>query len=79
MPYPNEHSCRIKQPGEFQADSFRRIKNGKLNMIIGKLKNADKTTIQAYRYPVGEWNEDEARKHCTENDGNFESAKNSKS
>jgi len=74
MPYPNEHSCRIKDPGVFQPDSFRRMKTGILSIIIGRLKGESKTTTQAYRYPTADWTEDAARKHCQDNDGRFEPA-----
>ena len=75
MPYPNEHSCRIKSPDAFQSDSFRRMKTGILSIIIGKLKGESKTTTQAYRYPTADWTEDAARKHCRDSDGRFEPAK----
>jgi len=74
MPYENEHSCRIKDPGAFQPDSFRRMKTGILSIIIGRLKGESKTTTQAYRYPTADWSEDAARKHCQDNDGRFEPA-----
>jgi len=74
MPYPNEHSCRIKQPDLFQENSFKRIKSGKLSIIIGKLKGETTTTTQAFRYPVGTWTELQARTHCRENKGTFEAA-----
>lgn len=74
MPYPNEHSCRLKQPGEFQPDSFRRIKNKDLVMIIGRLKGKDTTTTQAYRYPKADWTEARAKAHCEDAGGSFEAA-----
>lgn len=75
-PYPNEHSCRIKSPADFQGDSFRRIQSGNLSMIIGKLKGEDKTTVQAFRYPIETWSEDKAHKHCVEQGGTFEPSSN---
>lgn len=74
MPYPNEHSCRIKSPGLFQKDSFKRIESGKLSIIIGRLKGKTTTTTQAFRYPVDAYTELAARKHCQENKGTFEAA-----
>jgi hypothetical protein len=71
MPYPNEHSCRLIPPDKFEQDSFRRINNGKLDIIIGKLKGESKTTAQAYRYKKEDWTEEEARKHCSDNNGAF--------
>jgi hypothetical protein len=74
MPYPNEHSCRLKDPGSFQKDSFRRIKRGKLSIIIGKLTGKTTTTAQAYRYPKTSWTEAEAKKQCADAGGIFEPA-----
>lgn len=83
-PFPNEHACRIREPGEFQKDSFRRISrkvDGKtLDIIIGKLKGKTTTTTQAFRYPKDEWSESEAKKHCDDHDGIlFEPATDTKS
>jgi len=81
IPYPQEHACRIREPGEFQKDSFRRISkksDGKtLNIIIGRLKGKTTTTTQSYRMSKDEWTESQARKFCTEHDGTFEAAKKS--
>ena len=74
MPYPNEHSCRIKNPALFQKDSFKRIKSGKLAIIIGRLKGKTTTTTQAFRYPIDSYTELAARTHCKENKGTFEAA-----
>lgn len=74
MPYPNEHSCRLREPGEFQEGSMRRIRNGILSIIIGKLKGATATTKQAFRYSKADWTEAQARKHCSDNGGKFEAA-----
>jgi len=72
-PYPNEHACRVREPGEFQKNSFRRISrkaDGKtLNIIIGRLKGKTTTTTQAFRYPKTEWTADQARQHCKRNNG----------
>jgi len=80
VPYPNEHSCRLRDPGDFQANSFRRMSmtqksTGKrISVIIGRLKGASKTTTQALRYPVGSWSEPEARADCKKNGGTFHPA-----
>jgi len=76
MPYPNEHACRIKSPGLFQPARFRRIKSGKLWIIIGRLKGQTTTTTQAFRYPKDLWTEKQAREHCKEQKGRFEPASN---
>lgn len=75
MPFPNEHACRIKPPGSFQKESFRRIKQGKLSIIIGRLLGKTTTSTQAFRYPKDDWTEDQARSHCGEQKGTFEAAK----
>lgn len=85
-PYPNEHACRIRDPGDFKAGSFRRITRGaetgagardgkQLSIIIGRLKGKTTTTAQAYRYDKDDWTVAQARSHCAENDGSFEAAK----
>ena len=74
MPYPHEHSCRLRDPGDFQEDSFRRIKQDSLSIIIGRPKGKDTTTAQAYRYPIEDWTEGRARAHCGEHEGSFEPA-----
>jgi HK97 family phage prohead protease len=72
-PFPNEHACRLVDPAKFESDSFRRISreaDGKpLDMILGRLKGEDTLTLQSYRYPKDDWQEAEARKHCTAHDG----------
>lgn len=75
MPYEQEHSCRLVNPDNFEKDSFRRIKQDKLSIIIGRLKGKTTTTTQAYRYPKDSWTEAEARAHCKEHKGSFEPAK----
>lgn len=74
MPYPNEHSCRIRNPGDFQKGSFRRMVKEKLAIIIGRLKGKKTTTTQAYRYPIKDWTKKEAREHCKEHKGEFHAA-----
>lgn len=74
MPFPNEHSCRLRSPDDFENDSFRRINQGKLSIIIGKLKGQSTTTTQAYRYPTDKWDKDDAKKHCEEHKGSFHEA-----
>jgi hypothetical protein len=75
MPYPNFHSCRIRQPGEFEKGSFRNIEKGGLQIIIGKLKGKTTTTTQAIRYPKSSWSESKARADCKDKGGTFEAAK----
>ena len=51
MPYQNEHSARVRDPGDFQSDSFRRknIARG-VDIIMGRLKGETTMTAQAYRF-----------------------------
>lgn len=78
MPYPNEHACRLRDPGEFQAGSFRsteREHEGKAYRVIsGKLKNDQAMTEQAYRYNREVWTASSAHSHCQEHGGRFEEA-----
>jgi len=78
MPFANEHACRIAPPDAFKKGSFRRISQGKLDIIIGRKKGKKTTSTQAFRYPVKDWSIAEARKHCSENKGSFEAAKKQK-
>lgn len=83
MPYPNEHACRLRDPGDFQSDSFRRTTrkhDGKeYSVIMGRLKGQDTMTEQAYRYNKGTWTAESARSHCSDHDGSFEAASDSQS
>lgn len=72
--FPNEHACRIRPPGDFQEDSFRRItretdEGKEFAIIIGRLEGEETTTAQAFRYPISDWTEAEARDACTAAEG----------
>lgn len=73
MPYPNEHACRLRDPGDFQEDSFRRVERDhegkKYSVIMGRLNGEETLIEQAYRYPKDTWSVDEARSHCKDHDG----------
>ena len=77
-PYPNEHSCRLREPETLDiVGSGERKHNGKTyRVIFGKPKGKPEagSVEQAYRYPVETWSEAEARKHCQDHDGSFEPA-----
>lgn len=81
MPFPNEHACRLRSPGDFKPESFRRVSrkhNGKkYSIIMGRLKGETTMTEQAYRYPKDTWDAGEARTHCKDHDGRFEAAQES--
>jgi hypothetical protein len=72
-PFPSEHACRLRDPGDFQPDSFRRVSResgGKrYAVIMGKLTGDDAMTEQSYRYPTADWTVAEARSHCSRHDG----------
>lgn len=72
-PLASEHACRLRDPGAFQADSFRRVNresDGKrYSIIMGRLKGETAMTEQAYRYPKDVWSVAEARAHCRDHDG----------
>ncbi len=78
MPYPNQHACRIKDPGLFKPDSFRTLhtKTKGLTLITGKLKSTDKSEVQAYRYDKKIWNRSRAALHCSSRKGRFDAAVN---
>jgi hypothetical protein len=83
MPFPNEHSCRLEDPGKFQAGSFKRMKRdheGKpYSVIIGRKKGETETSEQAYRYGRDDWTAADARAHCNSHEGKFEPASDSDS
>mgnify|MGYP001611010022 CR=1 FL=1 len=77
-PLPNEHACRLRDPGDFQENSFRRMEREhggkKYSVIMGRLTGETALTEQAYRYPKKTWTAASARGHCRSHDGNFEAA-----
>lgn len=79
QPYPNEHACRLRDPGEFKRGSFRRTKrkhgDREYTVILGRLKDSDKMTEQAYRYAKDVWPAADARAHCKDHGGKFEPAR----
>jgi len=70
MLFLNEHRCRLRDPAEFQPDSFQRMSkesNGKEYFaIMGILKEnkQDNRIEQAFCYPKDIWLEESAREHC---------------
>ena len=75
-PYPNEHACRLHDPGGY--DRLRRNncaekREGKcIDVIYGVKEN--KAEIQALRYPKDVWTAGDARSHCSGRGGSFEAA-----
>jgi hypothetical protein len=77
-PYPNEHACRLNDPGKY--DRFARKNNamkhdGKRIDVIYGIKKGGATEMQAMRYPKDVWDAADARSHCKDHDGSFEAAK----
>lgn len=76
MPYPNEHACRLKDPGKYSK--FRRgsrtSRNGKPYSVIFGILSPGKSEEQAYRYSKSTWTSSEARSHCSRHGGSFEPA-----
>ena len=79
MPYPNEHSCRVRDPADFVKKSYRRknIVKG-VDIILGQVIGTKKYEVQAYRFDTEVFTASEAKawlkKHeikCTR----FEAAK----
>lgn len=60
----NTIRVRVRNPGDFDEDSFRTITIGKesegIQAVIGKLKGEDSTTIQTYIFDKEKWGKDEA-------------------
>jgi hypothetical protein len=73
-PYPNEFSCRLKDPGQFDrfTRGTRNHKGKEYSVIYGW--KGDKSEDQAYRYKKTIWTAAEARKHCESHGGRFEAA-----
>lgn len=81
MPYPNEHSARLKDPDDFDPKSFRRTSGGtiygkvkvsaSIGIIWGKLKGktkpGDPVTPQALRFPTRSWTVEAAKKWLSDN------------
>ena len=82
MPYPNEHSCRLVDPGQFTAirrKNAEEVDNGRpIDVVYGirgkSGKRGGKTQIQALRYNKEVWNEQDAEMHCILRGGRFEPA-----
>lgn len=76
MPYPNEHSCRLEDPGKyekFNRENCGQKHEGKCIDVIYGIKSG-KSELQALRYKKDIWDEDDARAHCKSRKGKFEPA-----
>ena len=86
MPYPNEHSARLRNPDDFNSDTFRRKDDGTIYgkikvpktiaVIWAKLKGKDKPRDnpipQALRFPVKYWTVEKAKKWLKDNNIKYE-------
>lgn len=80
-PYPNEHAARLRSPGDFNPDTFRRTRDGTIygskkvpntiGVIWGKLKGSDAPDDppipQALRFPTKDWTAAAAKKWLSDN------------
>jgi len=77
-PYPNEHSCRLEDPGKYKKfarkNCYKKHDGKCIDYIFGVI-SADESELQAMRYPKDTWTEDAARTHCKDAGGTFEAAK----
>jgi hypothetical protein len=81
MPYPNFHSARLRNPTDFNPDTFRNTEGGTIfghikvpktvQIIWGKLKGKDKEEDppipQALRFKIEDWEVEEAKKWLEDN------------
>lgn len=80
-PFPNEHSARLREPEDFEEDTFRRTAGGtiygnilvpeNIDIIWAKLKNRaepeDFPIPQALRFPISSWTSGRAQEWLMEN------------
>lgn len=75
-PYPNEHACRINDPGKYDTfarkNCFRRKNNKCMDFIFGI--KAGKSDVQAVRFKKAVWDAASARSVCSGMGGSFEPA-----
>lgn len=70
MPYPTEHAARIRQPGEFEQGSFRRVNNKYgpgIHVIFGRLKGKTTMDVQAIRFAKAKWTAERAQAWLKDN------------
>jgi phage head maturation protease len=76
-PYPEEHSCRLKDPGgydRFARKNCEQKHEDKCIDVIYGIKSG-KSEVQALRYKKDIWTPAAARSHCSSREGTFEAAK----
>ena len=72
MPFPNEHSCRLRSPTGYAR--YTRDNDKDPNHIYGIRKDDGKSELQSLRYPKDSWDTGMAREHCKSHEGTFEPA-----
>ena len=80
MPLPNQHAARMKDPGEFEKGSFRRV-NDKfgpgIDAIFGRLKGKSTLTLQSIHFDSSKFTSSQAKTWLKEHDysaASFEAA-----
>jgi len=80
MPYPNEHSCRLKPPNykRYARKNCYKKHEGKCIDYVFGIISKDKSELQSLRYKKDIWSKEAARKHCKDEGGTFEPAEEEK-
>lgn len=77
-PFPNEHACRLADPGKFKRfrrrNNFLRVNGKSVDVIFGIRKSDNKSEIQSIRYGKEIWTASSARSNCSSRGGKFEAA-----
>jgi len=70
-PYPNEHACRVREPGDFEIfrTSTTEVDGKSIRTVYGQEMGTDEWDIQSYRMPISDWSEAEARGYCDDHYG----------
>lgn len=75
MPFPNVFGCRLKDPAEFDENTFRTMQrkhdDKNYSVIMGQMKGDNAMTEQSFRYEKSIWTEESARTHCEDHNGSF--------
>jgi ATP-dependent protease ClpP protease subunit len=76
MPYPNEHSCRLKPPNykRYARKNCYQKHEGKCIDFIFGINAPNESELQAMRYKKDIWTAEDAQKHCDSQGGSFEEA-----
>ncbi len=76
-PYPNEHACRLADPGKFdrfaRKNCYKKHDGKCIDFIFGFPKDGG-GELQAMRYGKDVWTASAAKTHCGSHKGSFEAA-----